>query len=78
MSQLAIAQSPKFLRLPEVSASTGLGKSTILSWESQGKFPKAVRLSPTFRVWLEADIHQWILNKHREQASGVPKSDLLG
>jgi prophage regulatory protein len=70
MSQLTITQSPKFLRLPEVSASTGLGKSTILSWESQGKFPKAVRLSPTFRVWLEADIHQWVLDKHREAIGG--------
>jgi predicted DNA-binding transcriptional regulator AlpA len=67
MQQPSVNQYPKFLKLAEVSAITGLGKSTILSWESQAKFPRAVRLSPTFRVWLEADIHQWVLKKHAEQ-----------
>lgn len=59
---------PRFKRIDDVAGITGLGKSTILAWESQGKFPKAVRLSPTFRVWLEADIHAWILGKHAEIA----------
>jgi prophage regulatory protein len=66
MSQINSEQPPKFLRLPEVSARTGLGKSTLLTWETQERFPKAVRLSPTFRVWLESDVNEWILNKHRE------------
>jgi prophage regulatory protein len=57
---------PKFIRLEEVSKITQLGKSTILSWESQGRFPKAVRLSPTFRVWLESDLYQWMIDKHQE------------
>jgi len=57
-------EKPRFARIGDVAEITGLGKSTILAWESQGKFPKAVRLSPTFRVWLEADIHDWILAKH--------------
>jgi len=57
-------EKPRFARISEVAEITGLGKSTILAWETQGKFPKAVRLSPTFRVWLEADIHTWILAKH--------------
>lgn len=61
-------ENPRFKRLDDVSDITGLGKSTILAWESQGRFPKAVRLSPTFRVWLEADVHKWILAKHAEIA----------
>lgn len=59
-------ENPRFKRIDDVSDITGLGKSTILAWESQGKFPKAVRLSPTFRVWLEADVHEWMLAKHAE------------
>ena len=59
-------EAPRFLKLDEVSSITKLGKSTILAWESQGRFPKAVRLSTAFRVWLESDVHQWMMNK-REQ-----------
>jgi len=66
MSKINSEQPPKFLRLPEVSARTGLGKSTLIAWETQGKFPKAIRLGLNFRVWLESDVNEWILNKHRE------------
>jgi predicted DNA-binding transcriptional regulator AlpA len=56
-------QVPRFTNLIEVARQTSLGKSTILAWESQGKFPKAVRLSPTKRVWLQSDISNWMLEK---------------
>jgi prophage regulatory protein len=59
-------ESQRFLRLPEVSHRTGLGKSTILAWESQARFPKAVRLSPTIRVWLAEDIDSWIRSRYEE------------
>ncbi len=62
-------ESPRFTDLKKVSEITELGKSTILAWESQGKFPKAIRLSKTRRVWLESDIHAWMLDKHSECAS---------
>jgi prophage regulatory protein len=64
---------PKFIRLEEVSKITQLGKSTILAWESQGRFPKAVRLSPTFRVWLESDLYQWMMDKHQESMENQTK-----
>ena len=53
--------------LEEISNKTKLGKSTILAWEAQEKFPKAVRLSKTRRVWLEQDVHHWMLNQHAER-----------
>ena len=62
------SEAPRFIKLDDVSSLTKLGKSTILAWESQGRFPNAVRLSPTFRVWLEADVHKWMLAKHAEIA----------
>lgn len=54
---------PQFTNLGEVAKQTSLGKSTILAWESQGKFPRAVRLSATKRVWLQSDIANWMLEK---------------
>jgi prophage regulatory protein len=69
MTQSQPIEAPRFVRLDDVSAITKLGKSTVLAWESQGKFPAAVRLSPTFRVWLEQDIYRWMLDKHSQQVS---------
>lgn len=60
------AEAPRFIKLDDVSSITQLGKSTILAWESQGRFPQAVRLSPNFRVWLESDVHKWMFAKHAE------------
>jgi predicted DNA-binding transcriptional regulator AlpA len=54
----------KFLDINKVSHICSLGKSTILLWESQGRFPKAVRLSKTKRVWLESDINDWVIKMH--------------
>ena len=59
-----ISPTPRFIRLEAAAAQVGMGKSTLLAWEATGKFPRAVRLSPTLRVWLEADIDQWILEQH--------------
>ena len=58
-------QALRFLRLPEVSHLTGLGKSTILAWESQERFPKAIRLSPTVRVWMAGDIEDWMKSQYQ-------------
>ena len=53
-------QSPLFLRLRDVADLTAMGASTILAWEKSGKFPQAIRLSPGKRVWLSADVDQWV------------------
>ena len=62
----SLSEAPRFLKLEEISNKTKLGKSTILAWESQGRFPAAVRLSPAFRVWLESDVHNWMMSKREE------------
>ena len=67
MNQKHNAAGIKFIRLPEVSTMTGLGKSTILAWEAGGKFPQATRLSATMRVWLKQDITNWIIEKSGHQ-----------
>lgn len=68
MSKMSNALPPRFKSLPEVSEITQLGKSTILAWEADGRFPKAIRLSPTRRVWLEQDVYEWMLNLHASRS----------
>ena len=50
----------QLLRISEVSQLTTLGKSTILLWVSQEKFPKPMMLSPTIKVWRMQQIVDWI------------------
>ena len=57
----------KFLRLPQVKATTGLSKSSIYARISEGTFPKQIPLGPRLVVWVEADIQNWI----SEQVSAV-------
>jgi predicted DNA-binding transcriptional regulator AlpA len=60
MNSIQQNTTKKFIDLNAVSQICSLGKSTVLLWESQGRFPKAVRLSKTKRVWLASDIDKWI------------------
>jgi prophage regulatory protein len=52
--------SNKILRRPEVTAKTGLSRSTIYARVAQGTFPPALNLGPNTVGWLEADIEAWI------------------
>lgn len=58
------SEIPHFIDLKEVTARVCLGKTTVLLWEAEGRFPRAVRLSPNKRVWLDTDVTQWMLDKH--------------
>lgn len=53
-----------FLDINQASQLASLSKSTILLWESQGRFPRAVRLSKKKRVWLESDLNDWVWKMH--------------
>jgi len=50
----------KFLRLPQVKATTGLSKSTIYARIAEGTFPKQIAIGPRLVVWVESDIQNWI------------------
>ncbi len=56
----------RFISIKEACHRSCLGKTTLLKWEAEGNFPKAVRLSKSKRVWLESDINEWILSKRSE------------
>ena len=50
----------QLMRLANVSELTTLGKSTLLLWVAQGKFPKPIMLSKTTKVWRYQDVVNWI------------------
>ena len=50
----------RILRLAEVTARTGLSKSTVYSLIRDGSFPQSVALTPRNRGWLEHEIDAWI------------------
>lgn len=52
--------TPKILRLPAVTARTGLARSTIYLRVSEGTFPPPVRLGARAVGWVEAEIEDWL------------------
>lgn len=48
------------LRLPQVKALTGLGKSSIYSAMRKGSFPKSRALGARAIGWIQSDIVAWI------------------
>jgi prophage regulatory protein len=49
---------PRFLRLPEVLGSTGVGKTLFYKMIKRGEFPPAIKLGAA-RVWPEEDVRTW-------------------
>jgi prophage regulatory protein len=52
--------SRRILRLPNVLNRTGLSRSTVYQWISEGRFPKPVSLGARAVGWVESDIEEWI------------------
>jgi len=48
------------LRLPEVLARTGLGRTSIYSRIAEGSFPRQVNLGGRAIGWVEAEVQAWI------------------
>lgn len=54
------------LRLPAVKARTGLSRSTIYLYVSEGIFPKPVQLGPRAVAWVADEIEAWIAQRIEE------------
>jgi len=48
------------LRLPAVTARTGLSRSTIYLRISENQFPRSISLGSRAVGWVESDINNWI------------------
>lgn len=54
---------PKLMKIKEVMACTGLGRSTIYNYIGEGLFPKSVPLGIRSVAWVESEVEEWILEK---------------
>jgi prophage regulatory protein len=59
------ARQQRILRLPEVKAKTGFGRSTIYAL-----MPRSIRIGARAVGWLESDIDQWIETRRIGAAYG--------
>ena len=57
----------RIIRLKEVMDCTGLGRSTIYKYISEGSFPKSVSLGDRAVGWVESEVHDWILARIEER-----------
>ena len=55
--------SSRLIRLPEVKARVGLGRSTIYRRMKQGTFPLPRNLGGRAVAWSEEDVNTWIAER---------------
>ncbi|MDI3323389.1 AlpA family transcriptional regulator [Pontibacterium granulatum] len=53
----------RLIKLKEVMNTTGLARSTIYKYISEGAFPKPVSLGERAVAWVESEVSDWILDK---------------
>lgn len=58
-------RAPRFLRLPEVKARTGMSRSTIYNRIRDEQFPAPRNLGGNISAWPEADVDRWIADRTR-------------
>lgn len=51
----------RIIRLQDVKHSTGLGRSTIYKYISEGSFPKPVSLGDRAVGWVESEVMGWVM-----------------
>ncbi len=50
----------RLLRLKQVTEITGLPRSTVYLYVSQGHFPKQIKIGLRSVAWREEDIQEWL------------------
>jgi len=53
----------KFIRIGNVIERTGLSRSSIYAFISEGNFPAQVKLSERCVAWVEQEVDGWIINR---------------
>lgn len=53
----------RILRLPDVCAIVGLGRSTVYQLEADGRFPRRVRIGLRAVGWVDREIQDWVAKR---------------
>jgi len=59
----------QLLRLPDVSARTGLKKSQLYHLEALNQFPRRIKLGRRATAWVASEVSQWIAARVAERDS---------
>lgn len=57
----------RIFRLQDVITATGLSRSTLYKYISEGTFPKPVSLGDRCVGWVDSEVHDWILARIQER-----------
>lgn len=57
--------SQRLIRLPQVKAMVGLGRSSIYDRIKKDKFPRPIKLGERSSGWIEAEVQAWISEQIR-------------
>lgn len=74
----AVQGQNRLVRLPEVMAVTGLGRSSIYELEAKGKFPRRIALTPRTSAWSLAEVHQWVHDRIAEREESAKARSEVG
>jgi prophage regulatory protein len=55
------------MKLPAVQSTTGLSRSTIYAFISEGRFPKPIPLGARSVGWLSSEVDDWIKSRISER-----------
>lgn len=61
------AHGSRVLRLPQVCALTGLGRSIIYQMQAERRFPQRVRLTDRAVGWMEDEVLEWLASRAAER-----------
>ncbi|WP_309477157.1 helix-turn-helix transcriptional regulator [Marinomonas foliarum] len=53
----------RVMKLNEVINTTGLSRSSIYAYMSNGNFPKPIQLGPRAVGWIEVEVREWLQEK---------------
>jgi prophage regulatory protein len=74
MSESIASSRRAILRLRQVSARTGLARSTIYERIKAGEFPAQISLGARAVGWLEAEVEAWIAAKVAQSRKGLVRT----
>ncbi|MES2181540.1 MAG: AlpA family transcriptional regulator [Pseudomonadota bacterium] len=55
----------RYIRIKELAAMLGIGRSTIYRLISENKFPKQIKLTERTSVWRVSVINEWVESREK-------------
>ena len=63
--------STRLMRLKEVMCVTGLSRSSIYRYISEGRFPESVSIGKRTTAWIDKEILRWVASRIDRRDSNI-------